>query len=112
MPARARFVMRGPLGKAVHFGENVCLRRRKTSPPNRRLRSRKSSSRRLLRRGPRSQRAKLLGLVQGNRAFRGFKVDESWTDAQFASAVKDFMANSQVQPITQSGARLRAPERE
>jgi hypothetical protein len=66
----------------------------------------------IMRRGPRSQRAKLLGLVQGNRAFRGFKVDESWTDAQFASAVKDFMANSQVQPITQSGARLRAPERE
>jgi hypothetical protein len=51
------------------------------------------------RRGPRSKRAKLLGLVEGNRAFRDFKLNKDWNDAQLESAIRDFMRGGGVQSV-------------
>jgi hypothetical protein len=50
--------------------------------------------------GPRSQRAKLLGLVQGNPAFADFQVDESLSDDDLGKAIRDHLQQSRTaQPV-------------
>lgn len=66
----------------------------------------------IFRRRLRTKREKLIGLVDGNPAFRGFAVNEQWSDAQLESAIKSHINSSRSQTIGPRGARLEAPERE
>ena len=65
----------------------------------------------IYRRRVRTKREKLIGLVDGNPSFRGFAVNEQWTDAQLESAIKSHINSSRSPTIGQRGARLEAPER-
>lgn len=66
----------------------------------------------IFRRRLRTKREKLVGLVDGNPSFRGFVVDEHWTDAQLETAIRLHINSSHSQTIGPRGARLEAPERE
>lgn len=49
----------------------------------------------IMRTGPRSQRAKLQGLIKGNPAFEGFEYDEGISDEDLATAMREHLSQSQ-----------------
>lgn len=64
---------------------------------------------RAMRTGPRSQRQKLLGLIKDNPAFEGFNADESLSDNDLASAMKEHLRGSQsAGPVPRGGLTIDA----